>query len=276
LQWRYVSAPDAVANSDVENQWQPEDVSYCGTSEECPFGDFCMTSLFRFKQFTVQQDRCAMKVGTDGIMLGAWANADRPQRILDIGSGTGLIALMLAQRFPDARIDAVEIEKGAAKQAQGNVARSLWEHRINVQHLDTEQFQPPCRYDLVVSNPPYFADSLKGPDIARNMARHADSLSAMHLLESVDRLLNSSGTFCVILPIADGTSLLVSAAEHQLHCQSICEVRPNVGKTAHRWLISFTRSEVDVVARSSLIVEAGRHNYSDEYRTLTREFYLKH
>ena len=217
-----------------------------------------------------------MKVGTDGILLAAWAHAVEPQRILDIGTGTGLIALMLAQRFPEALVDAVELDPAAAGQAAQNAADSPWENRVSVHCVDICRFQSPNRYDLIVANPPFFDRSLKGPDRARNVARHSDALNATQLLSAVNQLLHAAGVFCLIVPAAQGSILQHGANEYQLHCHSICKVSPNADKSVHRWLMLFGRKKDDDVAHTQLVVEASRHDYSEDYRALTREFYLKH
>ncbi|MEE0972800.1 MAG: methyltransferase, partial [Paludibacteraceae bacterium] len=156
-------------------------------------------SFFRFKQFTVYQDRCAMKVGTDGVLLGVLADVSKATRILDIGTGTGLIALMLAQRQKDAHVDAIEIDEQAAQQAQENIAQSPFCY-IHVHTTALQAYNSTQPYDLIVSNPPYFVDSLKAPNAARNLARHTDSLSFADLLQGAERLLHNDGCFWVILP----------------------------------------------------------------------------
>ncbi|MDR0892473.1 MAG: methyltransferase, partial [Mediterranea sp.] len=150
---------------------------------------------FQFKQFTVWHDKCAMKVGTDGVLLGAWASVAGARRLLDVGTGTGLIALMLAQRCDaDARLVALDIDALAVEQARGNVAASLWSDRIEVLEADFKQYHPDVKFDVVVSNPPYFTEALACPDPQRNMARHNDSLSYGKLLEGVAKFLSQEGT----------------------------------------------------------------------------------
>ena len=148
--------------------------------------------MFRFKQFTIHQDACAMKVGTDGVLLGVLADVTAATHLLDIGTGTGLVALMLAQRNPSMSIDAIEIDSKAAKQAAENVAQSPWPQiRVHCAALQTYTANQP--YNLIVSNPPYFVNSLKAPKAARTTARHTDSLSFNELVEGVDRLLSPAG-----------------------------------------------------------------------------------
>ena len=158
--------------------------------------------FFKFKQFSVNQDNCAMKVGTDGVLLGAWCDVESAKMVLDIGTGTGLIALMIAQRTDCALIDAVEIDKSAYVQASGNFKDSRWCGRIGVFNLDFKQYVDECntKYDLIVSNPPYFENSLKSSNLERTMARHTDSLSFDELLHGASMLLSESGIISLIVP----------------------------------------------------------------------------
>ena len=155
---------------------------------------------FAFKQFTVRHDRCAMKVGTDGVLLGAWTDLSHSRRILDIGTGTGLIALMLAQRCMDARITAIDLDSAAVEQAQENIQASPWKDRIEALQQDICTYHPNGTFDTIVSNPPYFIDSLKCPDGQRSTARHTDTLDADRLIGKVSELLTSDGRFSIILP----------------------------------------------------------------------------
>ena len=169
---------------------------------------------FQFKQFTVWHDKCAMKVGTDGVLLGAWASVRNAHKILDVGTGTGLVALMLAQRsLPDADIVALEIDKAAAGQAGENVARSPWKERIEVVQADFRNYQSSDKFDVIVSNPPYFVDSLECPDQQRNAARHNDSLTYEELLEGVAGLLAEDGAFTIVIPtdVADRVKMTATA-----------------------------------------------------------------
>ena len=184
-----------------------------------------------------------MKIGTDGILLGAWAPAEQPELILDIGTGTGLIALMMAQRFPNAIVDAVEVEPNAAEQAARNFSSSPWPDRLNLHHQTIQSFASSGlrnkAYSLIVSNPPWFADSLKSNEIRRNLARHTDSLSHDELLNSVRLLLHSSGRFAVVLPSGDSTSFIHSAHQRNLFCRRQCHVRSKPSLSPHRVLLEF-------------------------------------
>jgi tRNA1Val (adenine37-N6)-methyltransferase len=234
-------------------------------------------SSFRFKQFTVHQDRCAMKVGTDGILLGAWASAVEPCCCLDIGTGTGLIALMLAQRFPAAFVDAVECESQAAQLAGENFRNSPWSDRLNLVEGRIQAFAPLKTYDLIVSNPPWFRRSLISGTAVKTLARHDESLPTHELFQAVHRLLTPSGTFCLIAPADDEEHLMTVAREQGLFPTRTCDVIPRPGRPAGRVLMAFESHAVaSGVVRETLIVETDvRHQYTEEFRQLTRDFYLR-
>lgn len=228
---------------------------------------------FSFKRFTVYHDRCAMKVGTDGVLLGAWAPVSSACRVLDVGTGTGLISLMLAQRCP-AFIKAVDIAPEAVEQAKINVAASPWSDRIEVELQDICRYVSDTCFDVIVSNPPYFVNSLKCPDTGRTTARHTDDLDFESLITAVARLLAPEGVFSVIIP-TDGMHLLVTTATRQglyLSRQTLVHTKP--GAEPKRVLLAFKRFPTECVT-DSLIIELSRHIYSKEYIALTRDFYLK-
>ena len=226
--------------------------------------------FFQFKQFTVWHDKCAMKVGTDGVLLGAWASVQGAHRILDIGTGTGLVALMLAQRsMPDANIVALEIDEAAAGQAKENVARSPWKDRIEVVKQDFLFYQSPDKFDVIVSNPPYFNASLKCSDEQRNKARHNDSLTYEELLAGVSGLLSQEGTFTIVIPMDVGEQIKTLAHKYELYpSRQLFIITPK------RTLISF-RFTKQTCETEELLTETSRHQYSEKYIELTRDFYLK-
>lgn len=227
---------------------------------------------FSFKRFTVYHDRCAMKVGTDGVLLGAWTPVSSARRVLDIGTGTGLISLMLAQRC-SAYIKALDIVPEAVEQAKFNVAASPWSDRIEVELQDICRYVSHNCFDVVVSNPPYFVNSLKCPDTRRNTARHTDSLDFESLIMAVTRLLSPEGVFSVIIP-TDGMQLLVAiASQHGLYMshQTLVHTKPEA--EAKRVLLSFKRFPTKCIT-DSLVIELSRHIYSKEYIALTQDFYL--
>ena len=236
-----------------------------------------MTTPFRFKQFTVHHDRCAMKIGTDAILLGAWAAAtEEPKRILDIGTGSGIIALMLAQRFPAANVTAVEINSAACEQARGNFAAAPFCDRLTLKHCAVQDFRPQDPYDLVVCNPPWFQKSFKPPDAARTMARHSDSLSLEELGTAASRLLSPDGVLNVILPLEQALTFTAIAIENDLHCQRMCEVRPTPTSMPKRRLLEFSScAPKQDLCTQEIVVEVERHQYSDAYSKLAKEFLLK-
>ncbi len=232
---------------------------------------------FRFKQFTVRQEKTAMKVGTDGVLLGAWAGNDEDAvKILDVGTGTGLVALMLAQRFPRAQVDAVELDPLAASQAEENFRSSPWSGRLRAIHRSFQEFAATRKkkYDLIVSNPPYFSHSLKNPSTEKIVARHDDSLPKEDLLKHTSCLLTREGAFCVILPTGVEQAFTCLAENYGLFPGRILRVKPVPGKPAARTLICFQRKPVTVSAGEMTIETGGRHRYSSEYKALTGDFYL--
>ncbi|QIU96001.1 tRNA1(Val) (adenine(37)-N6)-methyltransferase [Bacteroides faecium] len=229
---------------------------------------------FQFKQFTVWHDKCAMKVGTDGVLLGAWTSVQNAHKILDVGTGTGLVALMLAQRsLPDADIVALEIDETAAGQARDNVTRSPWKERVEVVQTDFRSYQSSDKFDVVVSNPPYFVDSLECPDRQRNAARHNDSLTYEELLEGVAGLLAEDGTFTIVIPVDVADRVKMIAAVKNLYAVRQLNVITKPGGVPKRTLITFTFSNQECVVEE-LLTELARHQYSEEYIALTREYYL--
>lgn len=241
-------------------------------------------SNFQFKQFTIQQDLCAMKVGTDGVLLGTWATATG-NNILDIGSGTGVISLMLAQRNPNGNIDAIDIDENAFQQTIQNINNSRWSDRINGYHSSLQEFTPEKKYDLIVTNPPYFIASTKAPNPSRNAARHTDHLSFNDLIEGVKRLLTPTGIFAIILPTDEAHFFIEQATLNQLQLTRRCNVYPNPSKAVKRILMEFScfdsaqqpnSTTNQVVQEDTLIIETDqRHVYTKEYIKLTQDFYLK-
>lgn len=228
---------------------------------------------FEFKQFTVRHDRCAMKVGTDGVLLGAWADVEQAERVLDIGTGTGLIALMVAQRSR-AQITAIDIDKAAVAQARENVAASPWKDRVGVECSDICQYSPGIRFDALVSNPPYFVESLKCPDVQRNLARHTDTLDFGGLMEAAARLLTPEGTLSVIIPAEAMGRLLEEAFRYGFHLSRRTWVRTKPSVPPRRVLLALTCACV-ALEETDLTIELSPKVYSDDYIALTKDFYLR-
>ena len=240
---------------------------------------------FQFKQFTILQDRCAMKVGTDGVLLGAWASGGASsggRRILDIGTGTGLIALMMAQRFPDAMIDAIEIDREAARQACENVAASPFADRIRVMEISLQEYvqqmldqQNTYRYDAIVSNPPYFVDSLKNPDKHRMVARHTDTLSFRQLMQGVSRLLSDDGVFSVVLPVSVQEEFGNEALMFGLSKIYEVLIKTKENKAPKRCMMIFSRQHGTLVKSEQVCMMDADNERSSWYQSLTKDFYLE-
>ena len=246
------------------------------------------SACFKFKQFTVWHDRCAMKVGTDGVLLGAWSPVDslanssksfKGFKVLDVGTGSGLIALMLAQRIQGAQITAIDIDAGAVEQAAYNFGMSPWADRLNCQQISLQDLEGEKVYDLIVSNPPYFQDSLKNPDTQRAIARHTDTLSYNELLANGARLLTNDGILALVLPIEAKSQIIAQAQVYGLFPTHITHVYPKPGKAAKRLLIALQAyprplPEGKGEKRDELTLESETAPRSEAYKELTKEFYL--
>ena len=231
---------------------------------------------FTFKQFHIDHSRCAMKVGTDGTLLGAWAALPpHAKKILDIGTGSGLIAIMAAQRHPTAKITAIDIDKDCVLQATENAVASPWAERIEVIETPLQEYSPEEKFDVIISNPPYFADSMHSPDRQRTTARHTASLSFKELTDGVLRLLADDGLFAVILPTTE-SELLLSASRGRLFTWRRCEVWSTPESGARRIMLELKREPPkDLAKKEKIIIEqGGRHVYSEEYKALSADFYL--
>ncbi|MGO1246633.1 MAG: tRNA1(Val) (adenine(37)-N6)-methyltransferase [Oceanisphaera sp.] len=228
---------------------------------------------FTFKQFHVHHDRCAMKVGTDGILLGAWADMCGARRILDIGTGSGLIALMLAQRSHKAHITGLELDIAAAEQALCNAQASPWANRVNIVQGALQHYVASA-FDLIVSNPPYFAHGQAFKDAARGQARHTGSLSLAELFANSRRLLSDTGSLMLVLPSQALSDAQAQAAEQGLHLIEKCAVFTKAGKAAGRFLLRF--SAVDrPLTHDQLVIHDSSGEYSESYVSLVSAFYLK-
>lgn len=229
--------------------------------------------MFSFKQFAIRQERCAMKVGTDGVLLGAWApECIAGGRILDVGTGTGVMAIMAAQRNPSARIVGVEIDDMSALQARENAEASPWADRVEIVNADIRSYEAAAPFDLVISNPPYFVDSLKSPDSGRTTARHTVSLDFGELMSAVERLLAPDGRFAVIVP-AEAASRVVASG--RLVLRRRCDVRSKPSAGPIRTMMEFAAGYCGAPEFSELTIGDGKGGYTAEYVALTRDFYLK-
>lgn len=236
---------------------------------------------FTFKQFHIDDSQCAMKVGTDSILLGALADISAVKRVLDIGCGSGLLCLMLAQKMADKspqtvtqqQIVGVELDVAATEQAKQNVAASPWPSDIEVINDDINQFdQPP--FDLIISNPPYFVDSLLGPDESRNQARHSQSLTAQQLLIRVAQLLTQNGQFYLILPTKEAQALMDIGEQYGLFLQQMWQIHTVKGKGVSRVVMSFVKSQQNTVNSYVIDIYDENKQYSSQFIALTGMFYL--
>lgn len=230
---------------------------------------------FQFKQFTVWHDRCAMKVGTDAVLLGSWMHVEGAKRLLDIGCGCGLIALMAAQRCTEGRVVAVEIDGEAASQAYDNVQKSPWKERVEVVHTDICDFLTEEGFDVIFSNPPYFVNSLKCPDKQRSNARHTDTLDFDALMQRVELLLNVDGEFSVVIPMEAVKALKASAISHRLYLSRETHVYTKPSAPAKRALLAFRRTLPNtLVVPQKLVIYSSPGEYGDEYKKMVNDFYL--
>jgi tRNA1Val (adenine37-N6)-methyltransferase len=235
-------------------------------------------SKFQFKQFSVEQDRTAMKIGTDGVLLGAWTPIENnPFSILDIGTGTGIIALMLAQRSSAEQIDALEIDEDAYEQATDNFENSPWNDRLFCFHAGLDEFveEPEDEYDLIVSNPPFYSEDYKSNNDQRDLARFQDAMPFEDLIEAADLLLSENGIFSVIIPFKEESTFLALAKDYELFPIKITRVKGTPTSEMKRSLLAFSRNETANFPIDELIIETARHIYTPEYITLTKDFYLK-
>lgn len=235
-----------------------------------------MSEPFRFKQFEINQDRCAMKIGTDGVLLGSWTNITAAQSILDIGAGTGIIALMLAQRSSAEAIDAIEIDSNAYEQCVENFENSLWGDRLYCYHAGLDEFIEEIEdlYDVIVCNPPFYTESVTSGDLQRDQARQNEFLPFKELIEGVSVLISEHGIFSTIIPFREKDDFIRMAASHELFPSRCMHVKGNPAAEVKRVLLEFTKQEKSCEVLD-LIIEMERHVYTIDYINLTKDFYLK-
>ena len=232
---------------------------------------------FTFKQFTVNQDRCAMKIGTDGVLLGAWTPLiNNPFNALDIGAGTGILSLMLAQRSNAEQIDAIEIDEDAYEQCVENFEASPWGDKLFCFHAGLDEFvdEPEDEYDLIISNPPFYTDDYKSDNSSRDLARFEDALPFVELIEAAALLLSDNGIFSVIIPNKEEERFVTMCKELDLFPLKITRVKGTPTSEIKRSLLAFCRKEQTPLI-DELVIEISRHNYTPEYIELTKDFYLK-
>jgi tRNA1Val (adenine37-N6)-methyltransferase len=231
--------------------------------------------LFQFKKFSVRQNQCAMKVGTDAVLLGAWTQPGLAKAILDIGTGTGILSLMLAQRS-QATITAIDIDQGAFLQAKENFEASAWSDRIHLDRISVQDYAhfTSKKFDLIITNPPYFNSESKPVNESRSIARHNDPLPFSDLISSVLKLLEPEGKLYIILPNIEGLLFLNLAQQNGLFCHSLLRIRTKQGRPEKRWLMKFGRS-IQPIDDQLMVLQKDEHHYTDEYVAMTKAYYLK-
>jgi len=238
-----------------------------------------MPQVFNFKQFSISQDQCAMKVGTDGVLLGSWVSSpSTPKRVLDIGTGTGLISLMLAQRFSSSIIDAIEIDAASSRQATNNFLNSPWSNRLSCTCESFQNYASKKKhcYSLIVSNPPFFANGQKTNSQQRNQARFEQALPFDDLLKGVSILLSPEGVFCVIIPFDQEEIFLSIAQKYELSLSKITRTKGNKNAPIKRSLLQLSfQNKKDILQEDMMILEKERHVYTDQYKEMVKDFYLK-
>ena len=234
--------------------------------------------MFQFKQFNINQERCAMKIGTDAVLLGAWCPINNnPFSILDIGAGTGILSLMLAQRSNAQQIDAIEIEENAYEQCVENFEASHWGDWLFCYHASLNDFinEPEDQYDIIISNPPFYSEDYKTDNSQRDLARFQDALPFEELVKATTLLLSENGIFTVIIPFKEENRLLNLCAQAELFPIKMTRVKGTPTGPIIRSLIAFKRYELPVLSANELVIESSRHVYTEAYTKLTRDFYLK-
>ncbi|WP_179333655.1 tRNA1(Val) (adenine(37)-N6)-methyltransferase [Winogradskyella costae] len=236
-----------------------------------------MSKPFKFKEFTVNQDRCAMKIGTDGVLLGAWTSVEHnPFNVLDIGSGTGLLSLMIAQRSYADQIEAIEIDDDAFEQCVTNFENSPWADRLFCFHASLIEYIEAVdeKFDLIICNPPFYTEDYKTKDNARDLARFSDAMPLEHIIFAVINFLSEKGKFSIVIPFKDEEKYIEEASLIHLFPNRILRVRGNEKSDLKRSLIEFSYSKTPIKI-SELIIETERHQYTEDYINLTKDFYLK-
>ena len=230
---------------------------------------------FHFKSFSIKQEQSAMKVGTDGVLLGAWVNPKSyPHQILDVGTGTGLVAIMLAQRFIRSQINAIDIDQASAEEALFNTQTSPWSERLNITHCALQDYNPSNKYDLIVSNPPYFRNTTLPNNKSRALARNNLTLSLEYLIERSYDLLNENGELALIVPSNEFETIQSLGVKFNFYISKLCWVKGNNQSPIKRLLTTLSKKE-KILEEKNFTIEDSRHNYTEEYKNLCQDFYLR-
>lgn len=232
-----------------------------------------MKNTFRFKQFEVDQINCAMKINTDGVLLAAMAQHENPKWILDIGTGTGVIALMLAQRFPKAQVYAVEIDEQASATAEKNFQNSVFNKRLTNNNISIEQFNNPEKFDLIVTNPPFFVNDYKNAEPKKEMARHASHTFFGELVKKVNELLSDDGCFWFVLPIKQSEEVVRLGEEYDLFAKKVIKLYSDVTKPEFRRIVCLGRQKSALLEEDFIIYQSEK-KYTKDYKVLLKDFFL--
>ncbi len=233
-----------------------------------------MASVFRFKQFEIDQTNAPFKIGTDGLLLGAWATHSNPEHILDVGTGTGLIALMMAQRYSNSQVKAVEINPNAAEIAHSNFLKSPWRNRLQIESADYSNFGSFEKFDLIVSNPPFFSNSKLSGNKGKDLARHNENLNLKQLIITSKKLLRKEGKLAIIIPSEQQAKASIVAESIGLFICRCCKIKPTPTSSIKRVMLEFTSVFAEKKSEELVVEIAGRHNYSEEYERLANPFLL--
>ncbi len=233
-----------------------------------------MASIFRFKQFEVDQSNCAMKINTDGVLLASLVDTSDAKRILDVGTGTGVIALMLAQRAIDSRVEAVEIDALAAEMASRNFSNSIFQDRLTLHATAFQQLEISGHYDLIVSNPPFYTDSLHNPDARKKLARHTDLNFFKELLQFASSYLTAQGKLVLILPTLLAETIMTMAIEHNLYCTAEIQISSFAGDPAIRKIVTFGRIHTIGIDQHKFVIYQSKGIYSESYKGALTPYFL--
>lgn len=233
--------------------------------------------MFRFKKFSLEQDMCAMKIGTDSVLLGAWADASGAVRFLDVGTGTGILSLMIAQKNQDALIDAIDVDNNAVTQANNNIGLSIYSSRIKVERISFADFcvrSRRCEYDHIISNPPFFEDDTSSPDVRRAVARNVSSLPFEELISGSCCLLKDYGKLTVVIPVSSAFNFISTAARYGLYLTRRTDVADSPSSVFKRSLLEFAKNNICRTVRTNLILRDDDGNKTPEYEKIVDDFYL--